>query len=218
MLESNFYSGKNERYFDGAREDFIDELPENMNANILEIGCGAGNTGAYARSLNKCGVYIGVEIHETSALKAKDKISQVIIGDIEKIPLPFEDNFFDVLILSEVLEHLVDPWKVLQKLHRFLKPGAIILASSPNVSNYHVILMLLKGEWSLADDGVMDRTHLRWFTPSSFADMFESSGYDIVKVEPLSPFRLLTRLQIALMFGRGKHLFFKQIKIKAIKR
>ena len=218
MSESNVYSKKDESYFEGAREDFINELPVNLDAKILEIGCSNGNTGALALSENKCGSYIGVELYETAALNAKEKISQVIIGDIERIELPFEDDSFDVLILSEVLEHLVDPWNVLRKLHRYMKPGAIILASSPNVSHYRIILMLLRGEWNLTDDGIMDRTHLRWFTPSSFAEMFESAGYNVLKVEPLSPFRLQVKLQLALLLGKGKHLFFKQIKIKAVKK
>lgn len=218
MSESSAYSKKDDRYFEGAREDFVNELPENLDARILEIGCGNGNTGALALSMNKCGSYIGVELHEAAALNAQEKISQVIVGDIEKVELSFEDNSFDVLILSEVLEHLVDPWNVLRKLYRYMKPGALILASSPNVSHYRIILMLLRGEWNLTDDGVMDRTHLRWFTPDSFAEMFESTGYSVLKLEPLSPFRIQIRLQIALMLGRGKHLFFKQIKIKAIKK
>ena len=117
-----------------------------------------------------------------------------------------------------MLERLVDPWNVLRKLYRYMKPGAIILASSPYVSHYRIILMLLRGEWNLTDDGIMDRTYLRWFTPSSFSEMFESAGYNVLKVVPLSPFRLQVKLQLALLLGRGKHLFFKQIKIMAIKQ
>lgn len=216
--EPSAYSKKDDRYFEGAREDFINELPVNPDARILEIGCSNGNTGALALSMNKCGSYIGVELHEAAALNAKEKISQVIIGDIEKIELPFEENSFDVLILSEVLEHLVDPWNVLRKLHRYLKSGAVILASSPNVCHYRIILMLLRGEWNLTDDGIMDRTHLRWFTPKTFAKMFEDAGYKIIRVEPLSPFKWQVRLQLALLLGKGKHLFFKQIKIMGIRK
>jgi SAM-dependent methyltransferase len=218
VSDSYAYSKKDDRYFEGAREDFVGELPVNPDAKILEIGCSNGNTGALALSEKKCGTYIGVELFEAAALNAKEKISWVILGDIEKLELPFEDSSFDVLILSEVLEHLVDPWNVLRKLHRYMRPGAIILASSPNVSHYRIILMLLRGEWNLTDDGIMDRTHLRWFTPSSFAEMFESAGYSVLKVEPLSPFRVQVKLQLALLLGKGKHLFFKQIKIKAIKK
>ena len=212
------YDTKDSSYFEGARLDFVSEMSENPEAHILEIGCSNGNTGALALAMNKCGKYTGVEIHEAAAQKAKDKLSEVLVGDIEQMELPWQDNTFDALVLSEVLEHLVDPWKVLRRLHRYLKPGAMVFASSPNVSHHRIIRMLLKGEWNLTDDGIMDRTHLRWFTPSTFAQMFEDSGYRVVSVEPMSPFRLQVKLQIALLFGKGRHLFIKQIKIKAIRK
>lgn len=218
MAGSSSYDMKADSYFEGARSDFVNELPENPAAQILEIGCSNGNTGALALAMNKCGKYVGVEIHRQAALKAEEKISQVLVGDIEQMELPWEHNTFDALILSEVLEHLVDPWRLLRRLHPYLKPGALVFASSPNVSHHRIIRMLLKGEWNLTDDGIMDRTHLRWFTPKSFAAMFENSGYQVVKLEPMSPFRFQVKLQIALMFGMGRHLFFKQIKIKAIRK
>jgi len=211
-----FYDGKNDNYFEGARKDYVNELPDNPDAVILEVGCSNGNTGAFAIAKNKCKRYIGVEIHDEAAEKAKQKLSQVIIGNIEEMDLPLEENSIDALILSEVLEHLVDPWRVLIKLKRYLKPGAIVFASSPNVSHYRIIRMIIKGEWNLTDHGVMDRTHLRWFTPKSFADMFEDTGYKIVKVEALPPLRSSTKFKIALMLGRGKHLFYNQVSIKAI--
>ena len=218
MIESSAYDVKNISYFEGARTDFIDEMPDNPSATILEIGCSNGNTGALALANNKCGKYIGVELNKAAAKVASEKISEVLIGDIEKIVLPWEENTFDVLVLSEVLEHLVDPWRILDRLHRYLKPGALVFASSPNVCHYRIVLMLLRGEWKLSDDGIMDRTHLRWFTPSTFAEMFENSGYEVLKLEPITPFSFKVKLQIAILLGKGKHLFIKQIKIKAIRK
>ncbi len=212
------YDVKAGSYFEGARKDFVDELPDDPHAHILEIGCSNGNTGALALAMGKCERYAGVEIHRAAALVAREKLSEVLIGDIERIDLPWEQQSFDALILSEVLEHLVDPWKVLLRLHSYLKPGALVLASSPNVSHHRIIRMLLRGEWNLTDDGIMDRTHLRWFTPKSFAQMFEDCGYQVDKVEPMSPFRFQTRFQIALLFGRAKHLFVKQMKLRAVRK
>ena len=216
--EAGAYELKDPDYFEGARKDFVEQLPVNPRAHILEIGCSNGNTGALALQMKKCGKYTGVEIHDEAAQKARGKITEVLIGDVEQMELPWEDQSFDALILSEVLEHLVDPWKLLRRLHRYMKPGALVFASSPNVSHHRIIRMLLKGEWNLTDDGIMDRTHLRWFTPGTFAAMFEDNGYEVLKVEPMSPFRFQVKLQIALLLGRGKHLFIKQIKLMARKR
>jgi len=217
MIEYSTYSTKNESYFDGARFDYVNQLPENPSATILEIGCSNGNTGALALGQNKCGEYIGIEMHGEAAKIASEKITEVLVGDVETMILPWEENKFDVLILSEVLEHLVDPWKALGKLHRYLKPGALVFASSPNVCHYRIILMLLGGKWKLTEEGVMDKTHLRWFTPSTFSEMFEISGYKVTAVEPVTPFRFKSKLLIALLFGKGTHLFIKQINLKAIK-
>jgi 2-polyprenyl-3-methyl-5-hydroxy-6-metoxy-1,4-benzoquinol methylase len=217
-ITTSAYDIKPNGYFEGAREDFIDELPDNPGARILEIGCSNGNTGALALARHKCGHYTGVEVHSEAADKARQKISEVLVGDIEQLDLSWRPHSFDALILSEVLEHLVDPWKVLCRLHPYLKPGALVFASSPNVSHHRVIRMLLKGEWNLTDDGIMDRTHLRWFTPGSFKALFEDTGYQVVKLGPTSPFRLQARLQMALLFGKANHLFIKQIKVKAIRK
>jgi 2-polyprenyl-3-methyl-5-hydroxy-6-metoxy-1,4-benzoquinol methylase len=215
---TKLYYNKSEGYFDGARVDFVKELPDSSSAHILEVGCSNGATGALALAMGKCGAYTGVESHEPAALKAAENISHVLLGDIEHMKLSWDDGQFDALILSEVLEHLVDPWSLLRRLHRYLKPGALVFASSPNISHHHIIRMLLKGEWNLTDYGIMDRTHLRWFTPKSFVEMFEENGYSVQKVEPISPFKLRDKVRIALFLGKGSHLFIKQIKIRAIRK
>ena len=211
------YDAKPDAYFEGARKDFVEDMPDNPEANILEIGCSNGNTGALAFSMGKCGRYTCVEMNEVAAARAKEKVSEVLVGDVERLEFPWEEQSFDVLILSEVLEHLVDPWDLLQKLHKYLKPGALVFASSPNISHYKIILMLLKGRWDLTDVGVMDRTHLRWFTPDSFKEMFSTSGYDVISVKPITPFRMHVKLKLLLLLGRGRHLFYRQICLKAIK-
>lgn len=209
------YSAKASGYFAAARYDYVAELPPNRNAKILEIGCGEGETGALALSEGKCGFYCGVEICRKAAQKAKEKISQVLLGDIEKLELLWQPATFDVLILSEILEHLVDPWRTLRKIRPLMKAGGLVFASSPNVSHYRVISMLLRGEWTLTDFGVMDRTHLRWFTPKTYAELFESCGYCVDLVRELTPLSKKARVANVLMFGRLQHLFISQINLKA---
>lgn len=208
------YASKNEDYFAGARDDFVSELPHNPQAKILEIGCAAGNTGALALTQGKCGWYAAVELDEAAAQRARSKLSEVIVADVERATLPWPEQTFDALIMSEVLEHFADPWQVLKKLRPLLKPGALLFCSSPNVSHYRLIGMLFQGEWRLEDSGIMDRTHLRWFTPKTYGELVESAGFILDYVEPIKPFDTWDRIRIALTGGR-RHLFIKQIKIKA---
>lgn len=208
------YRGKNDEYFSGACDYFISELPDNPQASILEIGCASGNTGALALANGKCSYYAAVELDESAAERARTKLTEVIVGDIESIELPWPEKRFDVLIMSEVLEHFSDPWRVLKKLRPLLKPGALFFCSSPNVSHYRLIGMLLQGDWRLEDSGIMDRTHLRWFTPKTYGELVESAGFFLDYIEPIKPFDTWDKIRIALTGGR-RHLFIKQIKIKA---
>ncbi len=209
------YASKALTYFSGARYDYVGALPVNPDAKILEVGCGNGGSGALALSQGKCGTYCGVEICDGPAEIARARITTVIHGDIEEIELPWEPRTFDVLILSEVLEHLVDPWRTLRKLRPAIKAGGLVFASSPNVSQYRVLAMLLRGDWTLTDCGVMDRTHLRWFTPKTYAGLFAASGYVVDSVHELMPFGVMARLANLATMGRLRHLFVRQINLRA---
>lgn len=209
------YRGKSEQYFSGARIDYLSELPRDRTARVLEIGCGFGETGALALSSGKCASYSAVEICEDAAAKAKLKITEVVAGNIESVNLPWGEKCFDVLILSEVLEHLVDPWSVLRKIRPLMKPGARVFASSPNVSHFSVLRMLLRGDWTLGDSGLMDRTHLRWFTPRSYRELFESTGYRVDSVQELAPFGKKAKFINKVTFGRLRHLLTYQIDLRA---
>lgn len=212
------YAGKADTYFSGARADFVARLPSDPSAAILEIGCGSGATGALALAEGRCGHYAGVELFEDAAAKAQRVLSEVVIGDVERIALPWRPASFDALILSEVLEHLVEPWRVLDRLAPLVRPGGMVLASSPNVSHWRVVAELLRGRFELADQGVFDRTHMRWFTPASFAAMFERAGFDVVKVAPVTPNAARTRVISKLTGGRADHLFMEQICLEGRRR
>lgn len=212
---ARFYEAKQSSYFSGARVDLVARLPIDTTARILEIGCGTGATGALALARSRAGSYTGVELFEAAAEEARRHLSEVIVGDVERLEFGWQPCSFDVLIMSEVLEHLIEPWVVLRKLRAFLRPGAIVLASSPNVAHWRVIRELACGRFRLADQGVFDRTHMRWFTPESFVAMFEQAGYDVVDVAPVTPFSRRTRLISELTGGRFDHLFMTQICVEA---
>ena len=212
------YQSKCRNYFAGARFDFIDQLPHAPDASILEIGCGSGQTGALALQGQRAGRYVGIELMEQAAADARAILSEVIVGDVEQMEFDWQPATFDVLILSEVLEHLREPGETLQRLARFVRPGGIVLASSPNVSHWRVIRELIQGRFPKADQGVFDRTHLRWFTPGSFAEMFEEAGYDIDRIAPVTQFSQRTQLISQLTGGRLDHLIMTQISLKGRRR
>lgn len=212
------YADKADTYFSAARPDLVLRLPRNPEAAILEIGCGTGDAGGLALKEGRCGRYMGVELVEAAARVALGRLTEVVIGDVERLELPWAPATFDALILSEVLEHLVDPWAVLARLARLAKPGAIVLASSPNVSHWRVIRELLAGRFDLADKGVLDRTHLRWFTPRTYRAAFEGAGFEVVRIGPVTPLAARTRRLSALTGGRVDHLFMVQICLEALRR
>jgi len=209
------YSLKPTQYFAGARKRFVDALPPNPSARLLEIGCGNGDTACYAKQSGKCGWSAGVELCHDAALAAANKMDHVLPGDIEQVDLPYPLLHFDVLILSEVLEHLRDPGAVLRKLRRYLAPGAWVLAGSPNVAHHSVVRMLARGRWDYTTAGILDETHLRWFTPETYRELFEQAGYRVEVVAPASPLRIKAKLFNWVTRGCFEHLLFSQIYLRA---
>lgn len=201
------YEGKATSYFTNARADFVRLLPRDPTARVLEIGCGNGATGALAMARGRAGHYVGVELMESYAKQARAVLSDVLIGDVERMDFEWQPAEFDALILSEVLEHLVEPGALLRRLSRFIRPGGMVLASSPNIAHWKVLRELAKGHFDLADQGVFDRTHLRWFTPATFAAMFETAGFRINHVGPVNPFSPRVELISRWTSGRLDHLF-----------
>ena len=171
------YDLKDASYFAMARDDYVAALPDEPDASILEIGCSNGATGALALAEGKCGRYCGVELFAEPAAAARERLTEVVEGDVEQLELPWPAESFDALILSEVLEHLRDPWAVLERVRPLLRPGALVFASTPNVAHREIIVMLLKGRWELRSYGPLDATHLRWFSPSSLRRAFEEAGF-----------------------------------------
>jgi SAM-dependent methyltransferase len=208
------YDSKKHEYFSKARRLFVDALPKNPSARLLEVGCGTGGTSAYALAEGKCGWCCGVELCEGPAAEASRKLQRVIVGDIEKIELDLPPGSFDVLLLSEVLEHLVNPSLVLKKLRILMKPGAVVLAGSPNVCHRSVLIMLFKGGWDYQPEGIMDATHLRWFSPRTYRALFEGAGYVVDHIGPASVLGWKASLANKLLFRRFEYLFFTQIYLR----
>jgi 2-polyprenyl-3-methyl-5-hydroxy-6-metoxy-1,4-benzoquinol methylase len=214
---AEIYADKPSTYFDGTRLDIVGEL-EVGNQSILELGCGSGGTGSAALAAGKAQRYVGIELDAKAAAVASERITEVLVGDVTNMDLGAFAGAFDVLIMSEVLEHLPDPWGTLQQLVACLKPGGRVYASSPNVAHRHVLMNLVRGSFDYAGDGVMDRTHLRWFTPTSFRQMFEEAGVRVTSVGPVVRPGWKAQLIDRLTGGRIRHLFIVQIMVRGVRR
>ena len=171
------YENKPDGYYNVPRKEMLDFLPKNAKT-ILEVGCADGT---FAASLKNDNTEVwGIELMEDQALKAEEKIDKVFAGpcedNIDKLP----DNYFDAIYCNDVLEHLVDPYMVIEKLHKKLTPNGKIISSIPNV-RYHNTFMkvLFKKDWKYESYGVMDKTHLRFFTKKSIQRMYEEAGYKV---------------------------------------
>ena len=212
------YAEKPVQYFASARPDIVALLETNSDGAILELGCGAGGTGRAAIAAGKAGRYVGIELDRNAAAAASEILSEVLVGDVQELDLTQYRGRFDALIISEVLEHLTDPWTTLKTLVECLKPNGAVFASSPNIAHWAVVKELIFGRFAYADVGVMDRTHLRWFTPDSYRHMFEGAGVEVSSIRPLVPPRWKARTINRLTGGRFHHLVVVQIMIEGRRR
>lgn len=213
MSLDDLYSVKPDSYFANARHDIVARLRTGPDARILELGCGAGGTGAATLAAGKAGHYTGIEMDSRAAALARDRLSEVIESDVETLDVSAWTGRFDALIISEVLEHLTDPWRTVTGLAACLKPGSQVFASSPNVAHWRVLRSLALGRFDYKESGVMDRTHLRWFTPATYRDMFEQAGITVHSVEPLSQAAARARFVNWLTRDRFRHLTMEQIMV-----
>lgn len=161
---------------------FISEDP-NTPINVLEIGCGMGATLGYIKNTHPSANVYGIELTDSVVRLAQNYIPNIICGNIEKIDLPYAEHSFDYIIFADVLEHLIDPDAVLCKVNKYLKPSGHVLASIPNLMHYSVILDLLKGNFTYQGSGILDRTHMRFYTLNEIHRMFNACGYSITEMD-----------------------------------
>jgi len=163
-------------YYETVRYEILPLLPPQAD-RVLEVGCAEGNTLAWIKSIRGCSWIGGVELINEVAERARTRVDEVYLGNIETMDLPLEKSSLDMVLCLDVLEHLIDPWGQIGRLHRLLKPGGVLIASIPNIRHYSIIYQLLfNGSWNYRQDGLLDKTHLRFFTRSTAIQLVECSG------------------------------------------
>ena len=137
--------------------------------------------------MNPRSTYVGVEFVSDAAKIAEGRLNHVVCGDVEDddliIPLVNGEKY-DCIVYGDVLEHLRDPWSALKKHLGLLSSHGIVLACIPNVQHWSVVANLLSGQWPLADQGLFDRTHLRWFTRNTIIEWFQTLNLSIYDFQP----------------------------------
>lgn len=156
---------------------------------ILDVGCGRGNLGAYLQAKYASEV-TGLEIIEDNFLVASTTLHKAYLGDIESMDMSLLGSQFDYVIFSDSLEHMLEPKAVLERVRYLMAENGYLLISMPNIRNFRVTIPLVfSDQWDYQDEGLLDRTHLRFFTCTSICKLVEQCGYKVEQVRfdlPLS--------------------------------
>ena len=176
--------GDTGEYYDRPRTDLI-ELLQHAPRVVLEAGCGSGATGATLKQAYPQAVVHGVELSVEAAALAANRLDRVICANVEQVD--FEESGFahgsiDTVFFPDVLEHLYDPWNLLVRLRPYLSADAQVVASIPNSRNLWLLMHLLHGNWDYVEEGLLDVTHIRFFTLKTVRELFEQTGYTIVSL------------------------------------
>ena len=166
-------------YYANIRWEIFDLIPKKNEQKILEIGCGNGATLGKLKKEGYASWTMGIEQNPDCENEASENdVDRFIRGDIEKINNPFSETF-DVIMFLDVLEHLFDPWKVFNNTSRLLNNRGIIIVSIPNIRNLSLLSKLIfKGRWDYEDSGILDRTHIRFFTDLSFREQLAEHAHE----------------------------------------
>lgn len=149
---------------------------------VLELGCSVGHVTEHL--VARGNEVVGVEIDAAAADEARRHATRVHVLDLDLLPVSsIEPGPFDVVLLGDVIEHMRDPVPVLRDLTGVLAPDGRFVISVPHVGHIDVRLMLLQGRWEYQPDGLLDRTHLRWFTRASLRDLLAEVGFVATRVE-----------------------------------
>ncbi|AMV24175.1 putative S-adenosylmethionine-dependent methyltransferase [Gemmata sp. SH-PL17] len=170
-------------YFEFDRPELLALVPETA-ADVVDLGCGAGRLGAALKARQACRV-VGVEHDPGAAAAARARLDLVLEGDAEALDWPFPDHSFDAVVCGDVLEHLRDPLALLKRVRAWLRPEGVLVVSLPNVRHHTVVRALLGGDWTYEPAGLLDHTHLRFFTRREIEKLLFRAGFAVPELVPV---------------------------------
>jgi trans-aconitate methyltransferase len=169
-----------ESYYTHARPEVLRLVPSDVR-QVVDVGCAAGALGASIKQTFPDTEVRGIEIVAEQALRAKQVLDDAVAMGADD-PMPAHWPAPDCVIFADVLEHLVDPWSVLRLWRQRVQPGAWLIVSLPNVTHVSIAADLLQGRWKYADEGLLDRTHLRFFSRQGALDLIQQADFRVESV------------------------------------
>lgn len=202
-------------HFGSTRSEMLQFLPDEYS-KILEIGC---NVGSFRQNISIPCEYWGVEPLKKAAEIAKTKLDKVLVGFYNQVENNIYDNYFDLIIANDVIEHIEQPWDFLYSIKKKMTENASLVLSIPNVRYYGNLKELLyEKDWKYKDSGILDSTHLRFFTEKSIIRLLDESGFIIEKMQGINSLRIRRRglpKYWLVQFIFGKDIKFLQFGVRA---
>jgi 2-polyprenyl-3-methyl-5-hydroxy-6-metoxy-1,4-benzoquinol methylase len=182
----SFYASKNSEYFGWSRPEMVPLVP-NSARKILDVGCGAAGFSGPLKQLRQAEVW-GVELNQEASEIARRRLDKVFHAPFgPELDLP--GNYFDCIIFNDVLEHMLDPLSALRFAASLLAEQGVVVASIPNIAHFPILWkLIIRGEWEYKDQGILDKTHLRFFTRSGIIKLFKQAALQIQTLRGINDF------------------------------
>lgn len=168
-------------YPDADRSNVIPFIPSGT-ARLLDVGCWQGGFGRELKRRRPDVVVVGIEADAGAAAVAATRLDHVVAGRFPDDIGP-DEGPFDCIVFNDVLEHIVDPWEALRQTRPLLSGAGTVVAVIPNIRHVRAVVpLVVRGRWDYADTGLLDRTHLRFFTRATMIELFETTGYTVESI------------------------------------
>ncbi len=174
------------KYYKNQREEMSYFLPKKYT-KVLDVGCGEGG---FRKNLSHPNEYWGVELVSAVANLASINLDKVITGTYLMAEEHLPEDYFDLVICNDVIEHMTDHDDFLERIKKKMTPDGVLVLSVPNVRYLpNLLSLVLKKDWAYTDEGILDRTHLRFFTQKSLINILKSNGYQIECIAGINAYK-----------------------------